>query len=54
MEVTTDAAQLFACIGVSKDNRIEQYFRDAKVLQIIEGTNQTQRNDIGKHVVKTG
>ena len=53
MEVATDAAQLFSCLGVSKDNRIEQYFRDAKVLKIIEGSNQIQHNIIGKHVVKT-
>ncbi len=53
MEVATDAVQLFTCSGISKDNRIEQYFRDAKVLQIIEGTNQIQSNLIGKCVVKT-
>ncbi|MBL4866299.1 MAG: hypothetical protein JKY67_07985 [Pseudomonadales bacterium] len=53
MEVATDAVQLFGCAGISKGNRIEQYFRDAKVLQIIEGTNQIQRNIIGKHVVRT-
>lgn len=52
MEVATDTVQLFGCSGISKDNRIEQYFRDAKVLQIIEGTNQIQRNIIGKYVVK--
>ena len=53
IEVATDAVQLFGCSGISKDNRIEQYFRDAKVLQVIEGTNQIQRNIIGRHVVKT-
>jgi alkylation response protein AidB-like acyl-CoA dehydrogenase len=53
MKLATDAAQLFGSSGISKDNRIEQYFRDAKVLQIIEGTNQIQRNLIGKYVVKT-
>lgn len=53
MKVATDALQLFGSAGVSTDNRIEQYFRDAKVLQIIEGTNQIQRNIIGKHVVRT-
>ncbi len=53
MKVATDALQLFGSAGVSQDNRIEQYFRDAKVLQIIEGTNQIQRNIIGKHVVRT-
>ena len=53
MEVATDAVQLFDCSGITKDNRIEQYFRDAKLMQIIEGTHQIQRNIIGKHVVKT-
>ena len=51
MKVATDALQLFGSAGISKDNRIEQYFRDAKVLQIIEGTNQIQRNIIGKHII---
>ena len=53
MEVATDAVQLFACSGITKESRIEQYFRDAKLLQIIEGANQIQRNFIGKPVVKT-
>ena len=53
MEVATDAVQLFSCSVISKDNRIEQYFRDVKALQVIEGSNQIQRNIIGKHVVKT-
>ena len=52
MEVATDAVQLFACSGITKESRIEQYFRDTKVLQIIGGTNQIQRNIIGKYVVK--
>lgn len=53
IEVATDALQPFAWSGISKDNRIEQYFWDAKVLQIIEGTSQIQRNIIGKYVAKT-
>ncbi len=52
MKVATDAFQLFGSAGVSTGNRIEQYFRDAKVLQIIEGTNQIQRNIIGKHLME--
>lgn len=52
MKVATDAVQLFGSAGISKDNPIERYFRDAKVLQIVEGTNQIQRNIIGKHVVR--
>ncbi len=53
MKVATDAVQLFGSAGISTDNPIERYFRDAKVLQIVEGTNQIQRNIIGKHVVRT-
>ncbi len=52
MKVATDAVQLFGAAGISKENPIERYFRDAKVLQIVEGTNQIQRNIIGKHVVR--
>ena len=48
MKVATDAVQLWGSAGISKDNPIERYFRDAKVLQIVEGTNQIQRNLIGR------
>ncbi len=47
MRVATDAVQLFGAAGISADTPINRYFRDAKVLQIIEGTNQIQRNMIG-------
>ncbi len=53
MKVATDAVQLFGSAGISKDNPIERYFRDAKVTQIIEGTNQIQRNIIGRYVIDT-
>ena len=46
MKVATDAVQLFGAAGVSADYPINRYFRDAKVVQIIEGTNQIQRNII--------
>ena len=46
MRVATDAVQLFGAAGVSAEYPISRYFRDAKVLQIIEGTNQIQRNII--------
>jgi len=52
MKVATDAVQLWGSAGISKDNPIERYFRDAKVLQIIEGTNQIQRNLIGRWTLK--
>lgn len=48
MKVATDAVQLFGASGVSNDFPINRYFRDAKVLQIIEGTNQIQRNIVAR------
>lgn len=47
MRVATDAVQLFGAAGISAEYPINRYFRDAKVLQIVEGTNQIQRNIIG-------
>ncbi len=46
MRVATDVAQLFGAAGVSAEYPINRYFRDAKVLQIVEGTNQIQRDII--------
>ncbi|MBH68109.1 MAG: acyl-CoA dehydrogenase [Rhodospirillaceae bacterium] len=52
MKVATDAVQLFGAAGVSTDYPINRYFRDAKVLQIVEGTQQIQRNIIGRYLVE--
>ena len=46
MKVSVDAVQIFGASGISADCPINRYMRDAKVLQIIEGTNQIQRNII--------
>lgn len=51
MKVATDAVQLFGAAGVSAEYPINRYFRDAKVVQIIEGTNQVQRNIIAGSVL---
>jgi len=51
MRVATDAVQLFGAAGISNEYPINRYFRDAKVLQIIEGTNQIQRNIIARNVM---
>ncbi|MGZ5116420.1 MAG: acyl-CoA dehydrogenase family protein [Burkholderiales bacterium] len=51
MRVATDAVQLFGAAGISAEFPINRYFRDAKVLQIIEGTNQIQRNIIAGRVL---
>lgn len=50
MAVAQDAVQLFGAAGISGDFPINRYFRDAKVLQIVEGTNQIQRNIIGRYL----
>ena len=43
MKVTTDAVQVFGGVGYTRDYRVERYMREAKVMQIFEGTNQIQR-----------
>ncbi len=51
MRVATDAVQLFGAAGISAEFPINRYMRDAKVLQIIEGTNQIQRNIIANSLL---
>ena len=48
MKVTTDAIQVFGGAGYTRDFPVERFFREAKVLQIVEGTNQVQRMVIGR------
>ncbi|MFC6238495.1 acyl-CoA dehydrogenase family protein [Longivirga aurantiaca] len=48
MKVTTDAVQVFGGYGYVEDFPVERYMREAKVLQIVEGTNQVQRMVIGR------
>ena len=48
MRVTTDAVQVFGGYGYVEDFPVERYMREAKVLQIVEGTNQVQRMVIGR------
>jgi alkylation response protein AidB-like acyl-CoA dehydrogenase len=43
MKVTTDAVQAFGGVGYTRDYRVERYMREAKIMQIFEGTNQIQR-----------
>jgi alkylation response protein AidB-like acyl-CoA dehydrogenase len=46
MKVTTDAMQIFGGVGYMRDYPIEKMFRDAKITQIYEGTNQVLRTAI--------
>jgi alkylation response protein AidB-like acyl-CoA dehydrogenase len=48
MKVTTDAVQVLGGYGYVTDHPVERYMREAKVLQIVEGTNQIQRLVIAK------
>ncbi|MFI0985730.1 acyl-CoA dehydrogenase family protein [Streptomyces exfoliatus] len=43
MRVTTDAVQALGAYGYVEDHPVERWMREAKLLQIIEGTNQIQR-----------
>jgi butyryl-CoA dehydrogenase len=52
MRVTTDAVQVMGGSGYMKEYPVEKMMRDAKILQIYEGTNQIQRNVIGQALVK--
>jgi alkylation response protein AidB-like acyl-CoA dehydrogenase len=50
MKVTTDAVQVLGGAGYTRDFPVERYMREAKVMQIFEGTNQIQRMVIGRHL----
>ena len=52
MRVTTDAVQVFGGYGYTRDFPVERYMREAKVMQIFEGTNQIQRMVIGRSLDK--
>jgi len=52
MKVSTDAVQVLAGYGYMREYPVEKMMRDAKILQIYEGTNQIQRNVIGQALNK--
>jgi alkylation response protein AidB-like acyl-CoA dehydrogenase len=51
MRVATQAVQVLGGAGYTRDFPVERYFREAKVLQIVEGTNQIQRMVIGRSLL---
>jgi alkylation response protein AidB-like acyl-CoA dehydrogenase len=53
MKVTTDAIQVLGGAGYVEDFAAERYFREAKVMQIFEGTNQVQRIVIGRSLTRS-
>ncbi len=52
MKVTTDAVQIMGGSGYMREYPVEKMMRDAKILQIYEGTNQIQRNVIGQSLIR--
>jgi len=53
MKTTTDAIQVHGGYGYVKDYDVERYFRDAKVLEIGEGTSEIQRLIISREILKS-
>ena len=53
MKTTTDAIQVHGGYGYVKDYDVERYFRDAKALEIGEGTSEIQRLIISREILKT-
>jgi alkylation response protein AidB-like acyl-CoA dehydrogenase len=54
MKVTTDAVQVLGGFGYTKEFPVERQMREAKVMQIFEGTNQIQRLVIARHLARQG
>jgi alkylation response protein AidB-like acyl-CoA dehydrogenase len=52
MQVTTDAVQILGGSGYTQEFPVERHMREAKMLQIVEGTNQIQRMILGKTLLK--
>ena len=52
MKVTTDAVQVLGGFGYTKEFPVERLMREAKVMQIFEGTNQIQRLVIARHLAR--
>lgn len=52
MAIATDAVQIYGGYGFTKEYPVEKYFRDAKILQIYEGTSQIQKNEIAAGLIK--
>ncbi len=53
MQVTTDAVQILGGYGYTREFMVEKYMRDAKLMQIYEGTNQIQRLVIARHILSS-
>lgn len=54
MQITLDAVQIFGGYGYTKEYPVEKLMRDAKLMQIYEGTSQVQRIVISRELIKNG
>lgn len=52
LAISADAVQVLGGYGYTREYPVERYMRDAKVMQIVEGTNQVQRLVIARHLKK--
>jgi butyryl-CoA dehydrogenase len=52
MKVAADAVQVHGGYGYTKEYPVEKYFRDAKIMQLYEGTAQVQRIVIASDIAK--
>ena len=52
VKVATDALQVYGGYGYMEDYPMAQYYRDAKLLQIAEGTTQIQRLIVAREIMK--
>lgn len=50
MKATTDAVQILGGYGYMREYPVEKWMRDAKIMQIYEGTAQIQRMIIARHM----
>jgi acyl-CoA dehydrogenase len=50
MQIATDAVQIYGGYGYSKEYPVEKIMRDAKLIQLYEGTSQIQRLVIAKEI----
>ena len=53
MQITTDAIQLHGGYGYIKEYNVERFFRDAKILEIGEGTSEIQRIIISREILNS-
>jgi alkylation response protein AidB-like acyl-CoA dehydrogenase len=54
MRVTTEAVQILGGVGLTRELAVERMFRDAKILQVFEGSTQIQQWIIARHLEKHG